>query len=118
MRFMLIAAAFFFAVPVPRAEAHAFLDHAEPRVGGVLAHSPGELKLWFTQDLEPAFSVVRVQNAHGNEVDKKDSHLDSSDKSLLSVSLPRLPPGVYTVIWRVISTDTHATQGRFKFTVK
>jgi methionine-rich copper-binding protein CopC len=46
------------------ASAHAFLDHAEPRVGKV-ASPPHEVTLWFTQKLEPAFSGVTVTNAAG-----------------------------------------------------
>ncbi|HEX4350142.1 MAG TPA: copper homeostasis periplasmic binding protein CopC [Verrucomicrobiae bacterium] len=98
--------------------AHAFLDHAEPKVGSAVANAPTEMKIWFTQELEPAFSFVQVSDAQGNEVDKKDTHLDSKDKSLLIVSLPPLPPGTYTVAWHVVSVDTHKTQGHFQFTVK
>ena len=43
--------------------AHAFLDHAEPRVGNKVATPPREVTLWFTQKLEPAFSSVTVTNA-------------------------------------------------------
>ena len=56
--------------------AHAFLDHAEPKVGSTVTNSPAEIKIWFTQNLEPAFSTLEVQDAHGKEVDKKDAHLD------------------------------------------
>ena len=45
--------------------AHAFLDHAEPRVGNKVATAPREVTLWFTQKLEPAFSSVSVTNAAG-----------------------------------------------------
>ena len=99
--------------------AHAFLDHADPKVGSTINHSPAELKIWFTQNLEPTFSSVQVQDAQGkDEVGKKDLHLDGKDKSLAIVSLPHLPPGTYTVIWHAVSVDTHRTQGRFKFTIK
>jgi methionine-rich copper-binding protein CopC len=98
--------------------AHAFLDHAEPKVGSTVTNSPAEIKIWFTQELEPAFSKLEVQDAQGKEVDKKDAHLDAKDKSLFLVSLPQLPAGTYTVIWHAVSVDTHRTQGRFKFIVK
>lgn len=98
--------------------AHAFLDHADPKVGSTVSSSPAELKLWFTQNIEPAFSSVEVQDAQGKEVDKKDSHPDSRDKSAMIVSLPDLPAGTYTVVWHVVSVDTHKTQGHFQFTVK
>jgi copper resistance protein C len=101
-----------------QAWAHAFLDHAEPKVGSTVTHSPTVVKIWFTQEVEPAFSSVRVQDAQGKEVDKKDVHVDIKDKMLLAVSLPQLSAGTYTVIWHVVSVDTHRTQGRFEFTIK
>ena len=99
--------------------AHAFLDHADPKVGNTLTNSPTEIKIWFTQNLEPAFSTLEVRDPQGQEVDKKDAHLDDKDKSLFLVSLPQqLPTGTYTVIWHAVSVDTHKTQGRFEFTIK
>jgi hypothetical protein len=98
--------------------AHAFLDHADPKVGSEVAQSPTEVKLWFTQELEPAFSTLTVADAQGQEVDKKDAHLDAKDATLLIVSVPTLAAGIYTVNWQVVSKDTHKTQGSFKFTVK
>lgn len=113
-----ILAAILFLALQTSAWAHAFLDHAEPKVGGTITNSPTEIKIWFTQNLEPAFSTLAVRDAHGGEVDKKDAHLDDQNKSLLLVSLPPLPPGTYTVLWHAVSVDTHQTQGHFEFTVK
>jgi methionine-rich copper-binding protein CopC len=76
-----------------QAWAHAFLDHADPKVGSTITDSPPVIKIWFTQELEPVFSSVEVQDAQGKEVDKKDIHLDDQDKTLLIVSLPELPDG-------------------------
>jgi copper resistance protein C len=50
-------------------------------------------------------------------VDKRDVHLDRSDRALLHVSLPRLGAGIYKVVWRVVSVDTHVTNGNFTFRV-
>jgi len=100
------------------ARAHAFLDHAEPKVGSMVTNSPAELKVWFTQNLEPAFSTLEVDDAQGHPVDKKDAHLDEGNKMLFIVSLPPLPPGTYTVVWHAVSVDTHKTQGHFEFTIK
>lgn len=98
--------------------AHAFLDHADPKVGSSITAPPKEVKIWFTQELEPAFSVIEVTDAQGNKVDKKDTHLDAKDKSLLVVSTGQLSSGTYTVAWHVVSVDTHKTQGHFQFTIK
>ncbi|MGO8767036.1 MAG: copper resistance protein CopC [Limisphaerales bacterium] len=98
--------------------AHAFLDHADPKVGSTVTNAPTEVKAWFTQELEPAFSTLEVQDAQGKEVDKKNVHLDDKDKQLMIVSLPPLSPGTYTVIWHAVSVDTHHTQGTFHFIIK
>jgi methionine-rich copper-binding protein CopC len=100
-----------------QAWAHAFLDHAEPKVGSTITRPPTQIKLWFTQELEPVFSSVEVADAQGNEVDKKDMRLDDKDKTLMIVSVPSLPDGTYTVTWHAVSVDTHRTQGHFQFTV-
>ncbi len=99
------------------AEAHAFLDHADPRVGSTVRTPPAQVRLWFTQDLEPAFSSAQVVNQAGQRVDKGDSQVDPSSPALLRTSLPPLPAGTYKVIWRVLSVDTHVTEGDFTFQV-
>lgn len=101
-----------------QAWAHAFLDHASPKVGSTVTNSPAIVKIWFTQNLEPVFASIQVKDAQDKQVDKKDAHLDALDKTLVVVTLPKLPDGTYTVIWHVVSVDTHRTQGSFKFTIK
>jgi len=98
------------------AQAHAMLDHASPRVGSTIASAPKELLLWFTEKLEPAFSTAEVRNAQGAVVSGK-AQADRSDGTELRVPLKALPPGTYTVTWRVLSVDTHRTQGSFTFSV-
>ena len=100
------------------AAAHAFLDHALPAVGSTVHESPRSVRLWFTEPLEHAFSRVRVVDATGKEVDSGDSHLDASDASILATSLPVLPAGTYRVRWRVVSVDTHVTEGDYTFDIK
>jgi methionine-rich copper-binding protein CopC len=101
-----------------QARAHAFLDHADPKVGGTVTNAPTEVKIWFTQNIEPVFSSVVVQDDKGKEVDGKVMRQDEKNKCLLIVPVPPLPDGVYTVVWHVVSVDTHRTQGHFKFTIK
>ncbi|HEV8458457.1 MAG TPA: copper resistance CopC family protein [Methylomirabilota bacterium] len=97
--------------------AHAFLDHADPRVGSTIKTPPAQVRLWFTQQLEPAFSTMRVLDTAGKQVDKQDVKVDSSKPDLLTVSVPSLGPGTYKVVWRVLSVDTHVTEGDFTFTI-
>jgi methionine-rich copper-binding protein CopC len=99
------------------ADAHAFLDHARPAVGSSVAAAPAELQLWFTQALEPAFSTVQVVGPSGARVDQGPSRVGVDDPTRLSVGLQPLAPGRYRVIWRVVSVDSHVTNGDFSFTV-
>jgi copper resistance protein C len=99
------------------AGAHAFLDRAEPRAGSTLKASPARVRLWFTGALEPAYSRVHVVNAAGERIDAGDSHVDPANRALLTVSLPALSPGSYKVVWRILSVDTHVSEGDFTFRV-
>jgi copper resistance protein C len=110
----LLIAAIVLVAPAP-ASAHAFLDHAVPKVGGAVAAPPATVHIWFTQDLEPAFSSIEVVDAAGKRVDKDDSTVQAGSEML--VSLKPLPPGKYKVRWRALSVDTHETTGTFTFTV-
>lgn len=100
-----------------RLEAHAFLKDANPGVGSTIQTSPGEVRIRFTESIEPAVSSIQVFDASGKEVDKRDLRLDSSDHALLRVSLPPLGAGMYKVVWRVVSVDTHVTNGNFTFRI-
>lgn len=104
-------------VVAPDAGAHAFLDRAEPRVGSKVHAPPPRVTLWFTERLEPAYSRVKVVDATGRQVDNADGAVDAGDPHVLRASLTPLAPGTYRVIWRVLSVDTHVTEGDFTFSV-
>ena len=94
--------------------AHAFLDHASPRVGSTVASAPHELTLWFTQKLEPAFSTVTVTNAVGQRVDTGKPRVSGNQ---MSIALRPGGIGTYHVTWHALSVDTHTTDGNFTFQV-
>jgi methionine-rich copper-binding protein CopC len=95
--------------------AHAFVDHAEPAVGSQIHRPPSQVKIWFTERLEPALSKIQVFDSSGQEIDKHDVKIDQSNAAMLIVSLPELKPGKYKVVWRAVSVDTHVTTGNFTF---
>ena len=104
-------------LPSARLSAHAFLEHSDPPVGGKVHSAPAAVRIWFTEAIEPRFSSIQVFDATGKQVDKKDTHSDPSNRSLLQVSLPQLGAGTYKVVWRVVSVDTHRTNGDFTFQI-
>jgi copper resistance protein C len=112
-----LALAFLCALPgVSRG--HAFPDHCDPKVGSTMTVSPTQVRVWFDSNLEPAFSTIMVHNANNEMVDKRDGRVDTANPTLLQVSLPKLPPGIYRVMWNVVSRDGHRTTGDFTFTIK
>ena len=98
------------------AQAHALLDHADPRVGNTVK-SPRIVSLWFTQNLEGSFSRIEVLDAGGARMNVGNALVDSNDRKLLRVPVRVLPPGTYTVKWHVLSVDTHTSDGVFTFHV-
>ena len=101
----------------PSVRAHAFLDHASPAVGSSVPAAPPVVTLWFTQDLEPAFSDVTVTNEAGQRVDLGNARIPQGSPAELQIALKPLPPGTYLVSWHVVSVDTHPTEGTFTFDV-
>ena len=98
------------------AQAHAFLDHANPLVGSTVSAAPHEVRLWFTQAVEPSFSAAQVRSSGGAVVGS--AHVDPADHKQLVIPVRALPTGKYKVNWKVLSVDTHRTEGSFGFEVR
>ena len=94
--------------------AHAHLDHASPAIGSTVTAAPHEVALWFTENLEPAFSTVQVTDASGARVDQGKAQISGNT---MRVELTALAPGSYRVRWHALSVDTHTTEGSFTFHV-
>jgi methionine-rich copper-binding protein CopC len=100
------------------ADAHAFLDRADPRVGSVLSHAPPAIRLKFTQGIVVPFCRVTVTGPPGFG-GAGAPHAIAGDPLSLAVDLKGpTPAGTYVVRWRALSVDTHVTEGDFSFQVK
>ncbi len=55
---------------------HSGLQRTEPPVESTLRRPPSEVKLYFSERLEPAYSTVRVKDGRGAQVDRQDAHVD------------------------------------------
>ena len=103
-------------VPPVGALAHAFLDHAVPPVGGAVPTPPKEIRLTFSEGVEPRFSGIELTTSDGRAIATAAIRDPADDKQLV-LAVPNLAPGRYRVNWHVVSVDTHRTEGEFTFTV-
>jgi copper resistance protein C len=99
----------FLATPV---FAHARLTGSEP-VANAKVKSAGQIKLHFSESLEPAFSSASLTDAAGKTVPVSRS-VGSDTITLLPLTLK---PGAYKVTWHSVGQDTHRLTGSFGFTV-
>ena len=99
------------------AQAHTHLQVAVPAADSVVVLSPQEIELSFSEPLELAFSSIVVTDEKNNHVELGSAQLDPDNGRTLNVRLRGLAPGVYTVVWRVLSVDTHRSFGTYTFQV-
>lgn len=101
-----------------RVLAHAQLVASSPGAGTVVAEPPEELRLVFSEPLEPSGSSLDVMAEDGAAVLVGAGEIDPEDPYALVVEQPSLLQGIYTVEWRTLSTaDGHSITGSFTFGV-
>jgi len=106
------------ALVASAAHAHAQLQSAVPPVGGTVAGA-SELRLKFSEGLEPKFSGLTLTAEGGAAVAIGPVTVDPADHSVMVIRIIKpLAPGAYSVTWHAVSVDTHRTQGSYDFTVK
>ncbi len=100
-------------------EAHAILLRSDPAKDAVLSVVPHQVRMWFSEALNPAFSTAVVESGASERVDHRDAHVSPGDATEMDLTLkPSLPPAVYVVVWRTDSADDgHVLTGSFLFTV-
>jgi methionine-rich copper-binding protein CopC len=118
-RTFLTASALVLASMATEVQAHARLEKAAPPAGGAVAAAPQEIRLTFSEAVEPRLSGIVLSDAAGKKIATGQPTADPKDRAELVVPLPQpLTPGVYKVEWHAISADTHKTRGAFSFTIK
>src|SRR6266568_8707269 len=68
-------------------EAHAILLRSDPARDALLISAPSQVRMWFSEDLNPTFSTATVVNSANQRVDAKDAHVSSSDPREMDLSL-------------------------------
>ena len=106
---------------VATVSAHAGYKSSTPARGEVVATSPANVEITFTQDIRKVAGAygIDVANESGASVVSGPAVISEADRSQLSVPLrPSLPPGRYVVRWNNTSDDDgDPKEGAFSFYV-
>ena len=106
-------------VAAPRdAAAHAAYQRSDPAANSVVASSPAEITVWFTEPLEMEFSSATLYDQRGEAVPGGTSG-PGPDEFSLTIPVPgALPNGTYSVAFVSLSAaDGHGDRSYFAFTV-
>ncbi len=99
------------------AAAHPLPKAASPAPNAVLAASPAEIRITYSEPLVAAFSGLELKGPDGKAVALGASTVDHKTQLAAPVKAP-LVAGTYTVDWHAVSTDTHHVAGHYSFQVK
>lgn len=101
------------------AAGHASLVESDPPDGGSIERTPATLTATYDEELDPDpdRSWLRVRNEAGEIVAR--GGVTADDATVMTVELPPLPPGEYTVRWQAFTPDDDATErDDFIFTIE
>jgi len=105
------------AATIASAHAHGTVETASPKNGATLGTPPSEIRLKFSEALEPAFTSVKLFSSSGQQVATSEKARVEDGKTVV-LPLPTLAPGGYKAQWMSVGHDGHPVRGELTFTVK
>lgn len=113
MKYLIVPMALVMALAAAGAHAHAHLKMSEPAEGATIKQTPVAVLLTFS---EPArITAASLHKDQGPKFVLKPPPAVAAAQ--ISVAVPQLAPGRYTLNWRVVSADNHVMAGALHFTV-
>jgi copper resistance protein C len=113
----LLSATWLCMVCATSASAHVFPRTQAPAAGASV-DTPAQVRIVFDGPLEPAFSSLTVTDAQGKQMTTAKAAIDPADHAAITLALPPLQAGKYTVHWMAVADDGHRTHGDYPFEVK
>lgn len=110
---VLLSAALFSAAP---AFAHDAAESTSPANGSTVASVPDSVSITFNNRPLLLGSQIRVNDASGQNW--ADGSVEIVDTVVSQKLRPGAPAGTFTVVWRVVSSDSHPIEGTFTFTAQ
>lgn len=114
---LILGAGLTLAVAAP-AQAHDELVSAYPEVGSTVPGSPAEITLSFSGELIAGMqsAAVEVIAPDGQNIATDPPSEDGT--SITQHLTPDAPAGMFTVRWKVVSSDGHPISGEYTYTVE
>lgn len=99
---------------VAPASAHDAAESTSPASGATVAAPPEKVSVTFNKNPLALGSQMLVNDAAGGNW--ADGAVEIVDNVASQKLKPGAPAGAYTVVWRVVSSDSHPIEGNFTFT--
>jgi putative copper export protein/methionine-rich copper-binding protein CopC len=109
------------ALALPRAAAaHTHLRESTPAAGETVAPGVRQVRLRFSEAVEPGFTGVTLTGPDGRTVDAGALEFPADGHGRVAVLpvLAPLAPGRWTVSWKAVAADGHPAKGAFQFVVQ
>ena len=117
MRKLLVILLIIFSFGIPLAEGHPFTIETNPPQFSNVPAGITQVQVYYSEAVEIDFSILKVLDNNGNQVDNKDTAYLEGEESLV-ITTPPLQDGVYTVTSKVLSkVDGHLVDDAFVFAV-
>ena len=111
---VLLAFALCFFLMLRPAFARAMLTRADPPSGSHIGEPIDEVRLEFSQSIEPDLIGVTIKKDDVDVTGQKRPQLVDGGKSV-RITIPNAGAGAYRIDWSVVSIDGHRTSGRYGF---
>lgn len=98
------------------AHAHAVAELMVPEPNTQMNESPPKVEIHFNEQIETGIGGIQVLDSTSKPV-TEEKHTISEDRKGISLNLPKLGEGVYTVSYSVVSADGHPVSGSYIFVV-
>lgn len=96
---------------------HNHLVKSAPTAGEQLAAPPKEVRLWFNERPEIAFTSVTLLTADSVKLVTIKAVATEDSMAVAAPIATPLKPGTYLVTWRTASRDGHAIRGTYRFSI-
>ncbi len=98
--------------------AHAYIIKSLPAENQIFQHPPKTVSIEFNEEIQPSFHDLRVFDQNGSRVDNGNQHILKQNHKLLEADLKsNLPPGIYSLKWKAVSSDGHPVDGVVPFQI-